>query len=129
MYRLMTKFSTTRNTRKTQGHPSDMPPLSVVWVESVPPALRGSLSRWLVEPTTGVFVGRPPAKVRTALWAVVTEHVLEGRAVMLTHDSSELGASILMTGDVSRELLDLDGLLLPAKVTVVTQESSPHTRG
>ncbi len=106
-----------------------MPPLCVVWVESVPPALRGSLSRWLVEPTTGVFVGRPTAKVRTALWEVLTEHVLDGRAVMLTHDNSELGASIRMTGDVSRELLDLDGLLLPARVTAVTQESSPHTRG
>ena len=90
-----------------------MASLFVVWVEAVPPALRGSLSRWLVEPTTGVFVGRPSAKVRSLVWEAIVEYSTEGRAVMLTSSNNELGVDIRMTGDQTRELLDFDGIVLP----------------
>jgi CRISPR-associated protein Cas2 len=90
-----------------------MASLVVIWIEAVPPSLQGSLSRWLVEPTTGVFVGRPSAKVRSLIWEAVVEYATEGRAVMLTSSNNELGVEILMTGDQTRELFDFDGIVLP----------------
>ncbi|WP_347272439.1 type I-E CRISPR-associated endoribonuclease Cas2e [Dehalococcoides mccartyi] len=37
-------------------------------LEKVPTSLRGALSRWLLEPKTGVFLGNPSARVRDELW-------------------------------------------------------------
>ena len=40
----------------------------VMILEKVPVSLRGELSRWLIEPKTGVFLGSPSARVRDELW-------------------------------------------------------------
>ena len=36
----------------------------VMILEKVPPSLRGELSRWTIEPKTGIFVGKVSAMVR-----------------------------------------------------------------
>lgn len=41
----------------------------VMVLESVPASVRGELTRWLVEPYPGVFVGHVTALVRDRLWA------------------------------------------------------------
>ena len=41
----------------------------VMVLENVPPSLRGELTRWLIEPRPGVFVGHVSALVRDRLWA------------------------------------------------------------
>jgi len=40
----------------------------VMILECVPESLRGELSRWLLEPKAGVFVGTVTATVRERLW-------------------------------------------------------------
>ena len=40
----------------------------VMVLERVTPSLRGELTRWLIQPKTGVFVGRVSARVRDLLW-------------------------------------------------------------
>ena len=40
----------------------------VMIMESVPVSLRGELSRWLIEPHPGVFLGHLTAMVRDRLW-------------------------------------------------------------
>src|SRR5688572_28601071 len=40
----------------------------VMLLEKVPLRLRGELTRWLIEPRTGVFVGHVNAMVRDRLW-------------------------------------------------------------
>ena len=40
----------------------------VMVLETVPVGLRGELTRWLLEPHTGVFVGHVNAMVRDRLW-------------------------------------------------------------
>ncbi len=37
-------------------------------LEKVPVSLRGELTRWLIEPHAGVFVGHVNARVRDKLW-------------------------------------------------------------
>ena len=51
----------------------------VLILEDARPALRGLLSRWLIEPRAGVFVGRLSARVRDRLWKrVVTSGKVQG---------------------------------------------------
>ncbi len=40
-------------------------------LESVALSLRGELTRWLLEPQAGVFVGNISAMVRHKLWEIV----------------------------------------------------------
>ena len=40
----------------------------VIILEKVSPALRGELTRWLIEPHPGVFVGHVSGMVRDRLW-------------------------------------------------------------
>lgn len=90
--------------------------LCVLYLESVPPALIGSISRWLVEVAAGLWVGRPSPKVREFLWGRVVEHAECGTAVLAVADNSELGAEIRIHGSHDRTLIDLDGLVLTARL-------------
>ncbi|HZS89841.1 MAG TPA: type I-E CRISPR-associated endoribonuclease Cas2e [Chloroflexota bacterium] len=84
----------------------------VLILERVPTALRGELTRWLLEPKTGVFVGRVSAMVRDKLW----EHVCssaQGGGVMLIHSADkEQGYALQLAGPTSRLVRDFEGLQL-----------------
>lgn len=84
-------------------------------VELVSPRLRGSLTRWLTETSSGVYVGNLNAKVRDLLWEAVTEEAgAVGRAVMIYSTNNEQGYAIKMHGDSKRRIVELDGLQLVA---------------
>lgn len=85
----------------------------VLIVERVTPGLRGELTRWLIQPKTGVFVGNVPARVRDLLWKRVCKGRREGAATMIHSDDTEQGFSVRMAGDTSKIVTDFDGLLLP----------------
>ena len=40
----------------------------IIILENVPVGLRGELSRWMLEPKSGVFVGNMTARIRDLLW-------------------------------------------------------------
>ena len=61
----------------------------VIVVTTCPPSVRGDLSRWLFEISTGVFVGHVSARVREALWTRVTAFVHDGKAIMAYSASNE----------------------------------------
>lgn len=84
----------------------------VLMMERVPVGLRGELSRWLIEPRTGVFVGRLPAIVRDMLWERACRGVRGGAAMMLYSSSTEQGFTVRTHGDTSRTLVDMEGLML-----------------
>lgn len=84
-------------------------------VELVSPRLRGSLTRWMTEVSTGVYVGNLNPMVRDLLWgAVIEEAGTRGRAVMVFRTNSEQGYAMKMHGDSKRRVTELDGLLLVA---------------
>ena len=80
--------------------------------EKVPVSLRGELSRWMIEPKTGVFVGRMSALVRDKLWQRVESKLQGGAAILAYPSNSEQGFVIKSCGDTTRELVDYDGLML-----------------
>ena len=85
----------------------------VLILERVTPGLRGELTRWLIQPKTGVFVGRLPARVRDKLWERVIRSRRGGAAILLHSDDTEQGFSVRTAGDPSKTMTDFDGLWLP----------------
>ena len=80
--------------------------------EKVPVGLRGELSRWMIEPKTGVFVGKMSALVRDKLWQRVQQKLQGGAAILAYPSHTEQGFTIKSCGDTTRELVDYDGLML-----------------
>ena len=84
----------------------------VMILETAPPSLRGELSRWLIEPHPGVFVGALSAMVRDRLWQRCCEKSKAGGVVQIWSSNTEQGFQMRMFGQTQREIADYDGLLL-----------------
>ena len=89
--------------------------LLMMTLEKVPPRLRGYLSRWLIEVSTGVYVGRVSAVVRDLLWEKSIDLGGDGRLIQAWTVSSEQGFEFRLHGDHGRSIVDFDGLLLVSK--------------
>ena len=85
----------------------------VMILERVTPSLRGELTRWLIQPRAGVFVGRIPARVRDRLWQRASRSLRSGGATMIYSSNSEQGFAVRTSGDTSKAIVDFEGLLLP----------------
>ena len=79
---------------------------------AVPAFVRGALSRWLIEPAPGLYVGTVSARVRDQLWSAVAQAVNDGAAVLIHPDNNEQGFTIKTAGTRRREVIDFDGLQL-----------------
>lgn len=84
----------------------------VLIVESAPPGLRGELSKWMLEPKAGVFVGTVSATVRDLLWEKACQEVGDGGCTMIYRTNNEQGFAIRTWGDTTREVEDWEGLFL-----------------
>lgn len=85
----------------------------VILLEKVSPSLRGELSRWLLEPKTGVFVGQVSPVVRDKLWQKCADAIGSASGGLLIHrDDNEQGFTLRTAGVPSREIVDYEGLLL-----------------
>ena len=87
----------------------------VMILERVTPSLRGELTRWLVQPHTGVFVGGVSARVRDLLWQRIAKSLKDGAATMLYSDDTEQGFSARVLGSPRKIMTDFEGILLPKK--------------
>lgn len=86
--------------------------MMVIILESVPSALRGELTRWLIEPHPGVFVGHVSAMVRDRLWDKCSQRRKTGGVVQIWSTNTEQHFKIRMCGDTSRSLTEIEGLQL-----------------
>jgi CRISPR-associated protein Cas2 len=85
----------------------------VLILERVTPGLRGELTRWLLEPKTGVFAGHVSAIVRDKLWEKVCQSLRGRSAATLIHTAdNEQGFAIRQVGETTRHVHDFEGLLL-----------------
>ena len=88
--------------------------LTVISTSAVPPHVRGALSRWMLEPAPGLYVGTLSAKVREELWTVVAASVGDGAAVLICPAETEQRFTVRTVGAMRREVVDFDGLALVA---------------
>ncbi|KAB8032266.1 type I-E CRISPR-associated endoribonuclease Cas2e [Fluviispira multicolorata] len=84
----------------------------VIILECVPVSLRGELSKWLIEPKAGVFVGKISALVRENIWNKCQEEAKGGSGVLLYSMNNEQGYSLVSFGDARRQIVDFEGLSL-----------------
>jgi CRISPR-associated protein Cas2 len=85
----------------------------VLSLRSAKPSLRGKLSRWMIEPRAGLFVGEISERVRDKLWREVERSMQsKGSAIMVYTARTEQGFAIRMFGDLDREIAEFDGLTL-----------------
>lgn len=99
----------------------------VVVLTACPAGLRGHLTRWLLEISAGVFVGKVSSRVRAELWARVCDMAKDGRALMVYQDDSEQGFRF----QVHRhhwDVVDIDGLTLIRRPHEVTQGATSGMR-
>lgn len=83
----------------------------VITLTDCPPALRGDLTKWLQEISTGVYVGQVSTRVRDEIWERVKDSAKAGRATMVfsAHNEQRMGFRVHNTG---WEPIDFDGLKL-----------------
>lgn len=86
--------------------------MTVVALSAVSPGLRGEISKWMVEPAPGVFLGRISAVVADGLWRRICSEVGEGWAVMGRSAATDQGFALRTAGESRREIVDIDGLFL-----------------
>jgi CRISPR-associated protein Cas2 len=82
-------------------------------LERVPASIRGELSRWLIHPKTGVFVGHVSARVRDLLWARLQRSMKRGAALLIYTCDAEQGYAIRTFGNTKKMIQDYEGLTLP----------------
>jgi len=99
--------------------------VTVIVLSITPERLRGVLTRWLLEITAGVYVGKISARVREHIWARILEDVGKGRALMVWSRRGEQGLDF-RTYNHSWETIDLDGITLMRRPH--SQSSQPRPR-
>ena len=83
----------------------------VLVLSACPPGLRGYLTRWLLEISAGVFVGKVSKRVRELMWERTIEMVRTGRAIMVVRANNEQGLEFFVHGH-HWEPVDVDGITL-----------------
>jgi len=85
----------------------------VMILERVPVSLRGELTRWLLEPKPGVYVGDVSAMVRDRLWQkCCTRATHKWGVIQVWTTNNEQGYDLRTYGHTRREVVDHEGLKL-----------------
>jgi CRISPR-associated protein Cas2 len=95
----------------------------VMILEKVPVSLRGELTRWLIEPHPGVFVGHVNAMVRDRLWDKCCQARRAGSVVQIWTTNTEQRFQMRAHGDTRRHIVEFDGLQL---IRVPANEDEPE---
>lgn len=86
-------------------------PFTVITLKKTPAFLRGDLTKWMQEISTGVYVGNFNSKVREKLWQRVIENVKEGEATICYAYRNEIGYEF-KTNSKEISIADFDGIPL-----------------
>lgn len=84
--------------------------MMMIILQNVPKKLRGELTRWLLEPTPGVFIGHVSARVRDFLWEKCKAECGNGGVVQAWNTNNEQHFTMRMDGNTKRSIIDMEGL-------------------
>ncbi|MDD4219593.1 MAG: type I-E CRISPR-associated endoribonuclease Cas2e [Sphaerochaetaceae bacterium] len=94
-------------------------PMAVVTLTNVPHSLRGDLTKWLQEISTGVYVGNINTRIREELWKRIIDNIGQGQATMSYAKRNEIGYDFVVH-NTKREVVYCDGIplvLLPKEIS------------
>lgn len=102
--------------------------MMVIVANDTPPAVRGLLKRWFVEPRANVFVGSVNTRTRDKVIQYVRRHGQNLGMLMISSDNSAQGFAIESYGGTNRRMVRECGLFLVAEQWQDEQEepSAPH---
>lgn len=100
----------------------------VLVLTACPAGLRGHLTRWLLEVSPGVFVGRTSARVRDVLWDQVEELCKDGRAILVYSARNEQGLAFRVHHH-DWEVVDHEGLELMRRPAAPSSAANPMRHG
>ena len=103
----------------------------VVTLSNCPPRLRGDLSKWMFEISTGVYVGSMSSRVRDLLWTRICGNLKNGRAVMVFSAANEQGLDFRVH-NTPWEPVDFDGIKImrrPSDKPVSVQKEKEFRKG
>ncbi len=86
--------------------------MHVIILQSVPAGVRGELSKWLIEPFPGVFVGHLSARVREQLWQKCIQNKRVSGVVQIWQTNTEQRFKMRGHGTIRREIIDIEGVQL-----------------
>lgn len=84
----------------------------IIILEKVPPSLRGELSRWLVEPRPGVFIGHVSGLVRDKLWEKCCRSARTGGVFQAWSTNNEQRFAMRTYGRTKKQVIEFDGVQL-----------------
>lgn len=70
-------------------------PFTVVTLKSVPPSLRGDLTKWMQEIATGVYIGNFNSKIREKLWNRIQAMLVKERQRLVITIATRLVISLI----------------------------------
>lgn len=86
-------------------------PETVITITNAPSKLRGDLTKWMQEISTGVYIGNFNSRIREKLWQRVISEIGKGQATMSFSSRNELGYEFETFG-TTRVSADYDGIPL-----------------
>ena len=89
--------------------------MTVIIAQDTPPAVRGLLKRWFIEPRANVFVGTINRRTRTKVMRYIKRNALGMSMLVLMSAPNCQGFLIERWGKPSRKDVNLSGLLLIAE--------------
>lgn len=95
--------------------------MMVLVLSACPQGLRGLLTKWMYEVSSGVFIGNLSTRIRMKLWEEVNEHSGTGRAILIWSSNGEQRLRFAAK-DHPWELVDSDGL------TLIRRPAAPESR-
>ena len=98
--------------------------MTVIVTNDTPPAIRGILKRWFVEPKPNVFVGTVNRRTRDKVLEYVKRNANGMSMLILTSETNCQGFRIERWGDPDRRDSQLSGLWLVAEQWI-DEENQP----
>lgn len=89
--------------------------MTVLIAHDTPPAIRGMLKRWFIEPKPNVFVGTVNRRTREKVLDYVKRNASEMSLLIITSEPNCQGFKILRWGEPERRDITLSGLQLVAE--------------
>ncbi|MBN2377071.1 MAG: type I-E CRISPR-associated endoribonuclease Cas2 [Sedimentisphaerales bacterium] len=90
--------------------------------------MKGELSRWLIEPISGVFLGNPTVRIRDILWEKAVEKRKQGYILQIWDYPCAQGYQWRSLGDSRYILTEMEGLTLIKKLSLKKNLSSSEVK-
>lgn len=103
--------------------------MTVIVANDVPPAIRGLLKRWFVEPRPNVFVGSVNRRTREKTLEYIRRNAAGLGMLVIASDNSAQGFSVRTFGDTNRKEVLMSGLYLLAEQWTDAEPVEPDEEG